>query len=125
MIGAIGENARIHIIEHCVELIKTVRPKSYIRNDIESSRRRIGFIAQEMQAGASGDLGVVIGQGGDGDNESYLTIDYARLTPLLWSTCQNLLARVEQLESHVKSNAQARARRTKDTTAHVNGSAHA
>lgn len=87
---------------HCVDLVKSVEPKSYVRNDIEGSGRRIGFIAQEIQAAATGDLSAIIGEA-DGDHaaDHYLTVDYPKLTTVLWSVCQNLLKRVEELENRL------------------------
>lgn len=99
--------------DDCVSLVKNVKAKSYVRNDIEGDNRRVGFIAQHIQAQATGDLGALIGQANDGDNETFLTVDYPKLTSVLWGVCRNLLSRVEQLEkSSLNTNAQAKRRRT-------------
>ena len=95
----------------CLSLVKSVKAKSYVRTDIEGSAPRIGFIAQHIQKSAEGPLCSLIGEA-DGDNTTYLTVDYPKLTSVLWSVCQNLISRVEELESFSKLNAPSKRKRS-------------
>jgi len=72
--------------------------KSYLRTDLQ--QRRVGFIAQDVQAAASGDWACLLGSTpSDDPEETLLTLDYARLTTVLWGVVKELSARVAQLEA--------------------------
>ena len=63
--------------DKAIMLLQTVSAKTYIRNDMEGSSRRCGFIAQEVEAAAHESLGSnLVGSvpaydpnGGDTSNE--------------------------------------------------------
>ena len=79
---------------------------AYERIDLEPGKSRIGFIAQEVQTAAPQALGGLIGASsyssnrGDAERE-ILTLDYARLSAVLWQATRSLLARVEALEARL------------------------
>ena len=65
-------------------------PKTYDRTDIEH-HNRLGFLAQDfLGAGVTGKT--------YRDGEELLTLDYSRLTAVLWGVVKKLQARVEALE---------------------------
>ena len=85
-------------------MLRQVSARTYSRLDLEPGKSRIGFIAQEVRDAAPPAFGGLIescshsnSQGGDG--REILTLDYARLSAVLWQSCRSLLARVEALEA--------------------------
>ena len=90
--------------------------KSYVRTDLGETRR-IGFIANHIQANVEGDLQALISTT-EKEDEEYLALDYVKLTSVLWSICRNLTARVEKLkEYNDTSNAQPPSKRRAKATA--------
>ena len=83
----------------CVNIIKAVKPKSYIKNNISNAQRECGFIAQDIQTQLTSECSNLVKEMSDDDFGSIYGIDYGRLTTLLWGTCRNLLSRVEALET--------------------------
>ncbi len=88
--------------EDCLQMLRQVNARTYSRLDLEPGKSRIGFIAQEVRDAAPPAFGGLIescshsnSQGGDG--REILTLDYARLSAVLWQSCRSLLARVEAL----------------------------
>ena len=69
----------------------------------------MGFIAQDLQAACTGNFAHIVGsttvtqedaQGEDipGTAQDLLTVDYARLVTVPWTTLQDLRSRVHHLE---------------------------
>ena len=78
--------------------------KTYQRIDMPGTGSRLGFIAQDVEAACPSAWGNLVGtaqyskeQGGAATEIK--TLDYARLTAVLWQCTRNLLARVEALEA--------------------------
>ena len=83
----------------CVDFVKAVAPKSYVRNDMAGNSRRLGFIAQELHAALPGpDFEILTNTFMREDGET-MAVNYTRLTVVLWSALQNALARIEALEA--------------------------
>ena len=85
--------------------------KKYTRND-RNNEKRVGFIAQDLQAACAGSFAHIVGsttvtqedaQGEDipGTAQDLLTVDYARLVTVLWTTVQDLRSRVDYLEQKI------------------------
>ena len=87
----------------CVEIIKSIEPKSYKRTDIISEHREIGFVAQDIKTLLSLDMPNLVKEIPDDTFGSIYAVDYGRLTTLLWGTCRNLLTRVEALETALRN----------------------
>jgi hypothetical protein len=88
--------------EQALSLLRTVSAKTYVRNDMENSDRRCGFIAQEVEAAAHASLGSnLVGSvpSLDTPGEEIMTLSYERMSVVLWQCCRSLLARVEALEA--------------------------
>jgi hypothetical protein len=84
-------------------ILAAVSEKTYSRNDLDG-QKRVGFIAQEIQAACSGNWAHIVSSSPDVDvgaetGTSTLQIDYSRITTVLWSVCQDLTARVAALEA--------------------------
>ena len=74
------------------------------RINMPDTGMRLGFIAQDVEAACPSAWGNIVGtaqhskeQGGTGTEIK--TLDYARLSAVLWQCTRNLLARVEALEA--------------------------
>ena len=85
----------------CLEVLRQVSAKSYVRNDLPERTRRIGFVAQEAEAAlaATSLAGTnIVGSIANGDTDMK-TMSYERMSVVLWQCCRSLLARVEALEA--------------------------
>ena len=92
--------------EECLQMLRSVSARTYERIDLEPGKSRIGFIAQEVRDAAPQAFGGLLGTSshssnrGDAERE-ILTLDYARLSAVLWQATRSLLARVEALEARL------------------------
>jgi hypothetical protein len=92
--------------EAALSLLRDVSAKTYVRNDMEGSDRRCGFIAQDVEAAAHESLGKnLVGSvpSLDDPSDSIKTLSYERMSVVLWQCCRNLLGRVEALETKLAS----------------------
>ena len=90
----------------CINIVKNVSARHYSRLAMTPATR-IGFIAQEIQSALPVEYDNIISKapyGTGADEREILTLDYARLTAILWQTTKSLLTRVEILESKLNSN---------------------
>ena len=90
--------------EDCLSMLRGVSAKTYLRKDIPDSGSRLGFVAQDIEAACPSAWGNLVGRAQyskeQGGVESEIkTLDYARLTAVLWQCTRSLLARVEALEA--------------------------
>ena len=88
-----------------IALVKAVEARTYSRLDLpDTTASRLGFIAQEVESACPSAWGKLVGtvqysKESGGAETSIKTLDYARLTAVLWQCTRNLLARVEALEA--------------------------
>ena len=84
-----------------------VEVRTYQRNDM-AGQKRVGFIAQEIEAVLPESYRHIVGQGtisrgeneeGEPLEETIKTVDYARLVCILWGVCKGLEKRVAILEA--------------------------
>ena len=68
--------------------------KTYKRTDFEQDKMRLGFIAQDFE-----NVEFAPNLVGEEPAEGLKTLDYARLTAVLWSCCQSMHARLAALEA--------------------------
>ena len=88
-------------------MLRQVNARTYSRLDLEPSKSRIGFIAQEVRDASPPAFGGLLSSclhsdSQDGTEREILTLDYLRLTAVLWQSCRSLLARVEALEARLE-----------------------
>ena len=88
--------------DEALTLLNSVTPKKYTRNDKDDEARH-GFIAQELEAVCTGHFACLVGTTDqiDDDIPPMKTVDYARLSAILWTVCRDLNSRVQALESAV------------------------
>ena len=87
--------------DECLDVLRQVSAKSYVRNDLPERTRRIGFVAQEAEAAlaATSLAGTnIVGSIANGDTDMK-TMSYERMSVVLWQCTRSLLSRVEALEA--------------------------
>ena len=96
-------------IEEVKQLLSNISPKEYTRTD--TNTQRIGFIANDFDehvpdtwrdsiVGTAMINQTTDEEGNTTGGEEIKTLDYSRLTAVLWKVCQDLQARVEALEGN-------------------------
>ena len=89
---ALKENVRAIPEEELQQIFDAVEPQIYDR--IDGGQGQIGFVAQDVQA--SGKLGATMTKNLDG--RELMTLDYQKLSVVLWGVVKSLQKRVEKLE---------------------------
>ena len=85
------------------DISEGVQARTYTRNDLQDAPK-IGFIAQEMEAAVQGKANfecLVGSTEGDDEEPSMKTLDYSRLTAILWTCVKELHSKVQELQSAV------------------------
>ena len=90
----VKQNIRHADLDELQAIFDRAAPKRYDRADVDQ-KDRLGFLAQDLQHGG------VTGKTMWGGKE-LLTLDYGKLTAVLWGVCKKLQARVEALEKPKK-----------------------
>ena len=98
--------------DECINLLKNVNAKTYTRNDMTNSKRRCGYIAQDIEEHAHISLGEnLVGTSTYSKNKDddkpieIKTLSYDRVgSPILWTVCKQLLKRIEALEDKLNSS---------------------
>ena len=91
----------------CLDVLRQVSAVSYRRNDLAESTRRIGFIAQTVQAALGPSIAntnvtdTIEREVSPGTTEMLNTLAYDRMAVILWQCTRSLLARVEALEARL------------------------
>ena len=98
----VKENIRDADLGELLAIFNAATPKRYDRVDVPH-KDRLGFLAQDFA------LAGVTGKTRRGEQE-LLTLDYGRLTAVLWGVCKSLQNRIESLEAKLaKPKAKSRA----------------
>ena len=90
--------------DECLDVLRQVSAKSYHRNDLSESTRRIGFLAQDAEAALGPSLAntnvvdSIEREVSSGVTQTLKTLSYDRMAVILWQCTRSLLARVEALE---------------------------
>ena len=82
--------------EEALQMLGAIQAQTYTR--VDSNQRRIGFIADDFEAFETL-APALVGRVDLPDLQDCRTLDYAKITSLLWTICRNLQARVQQLEN--------------------------
>ncbi len=113
--GRLKDNQTTASLTEMMAIFDAVDVKTYERNDL-AGQPRVGFIAQELEAALTGNFAHIVGQGtrqttstqagaetseAEEPTETFKTIDYARLTAVLWGVCKTLQQRIGALEQAV------------------------
>jgi len=85
--------------EDAMAILEAVEAKTYNRND-QNGAPKIGFIADDFQAACTGNFACLVGStAGDEDTPPLKTLDYGRLSAILWTVCRDLRSRLTALET--------------------------
>ena len=97
--------------QDAINLLKTVSAKTYNRIDMKSSsKRHCGFIAQDFinipkSLGENFVEPLLTEINDEGPDIELHTLAYDRVgSPILWTVCKNIFARIEALESQLNSD---------------------
>ena len=99
------DNEQECLIADCGLILDKVSAKTYERNDL-NAQPRVGFIANDMQEACQGPYACILGEqpilddGGvevEGSTPIW-TVDYPRLTSLLWCCVRDLRQRLATLQ---------------------------
>ena len=95
----IKDNQQAMSTQDAFDILTAVQAKTYTRND-QDNAPKIGFIAQDMETACTGNFACLVGStAGDEDTPPLKTLDYARLSSILWTVCRNLHSRLTALET--------------------------
>ena len=85
------------------ECVKNVKVKTFeYTNEKYKDNDKYGFIAQELQKHLPKEFNHIVKENKEKDSDDkYLSINYMKVNLLLWGCCQELLTKVEHLESSV------------------------
>ena len=84
--------------QDALDILTAVQAKTYVRNDQEGAPK-FGFIAQEVEAAVAGKPNFECLVSSTADETPIKTLDYARLSAVLWTCVKDLYSRVQALES--------------------------
>ena len=83
-------------MEKCKELVEKISPKIYKRNDHDNGKTRVGFIADDFDEWRGTEFDNLQGEWVK-DDVTYKSLDYSRLTAVLWKVVQNQQIQIDTL----------------------------
>ena len=99
------EDIRDADLQSITSVFDSVNVRTYRRKDYETTRTRIGFISQEVEAVLPTEFQNIVGEytkEEEGKDPIALkTLDYSRLVCILWGVCKNQQAELAALTSRV------------------------
>ena len=81
----------------CSNIVKKIKVKKYTMKNDEKKRTNIGFIAQEVKSAIPKEFENIVNE----DNE-YMSLNYGRLTAVLWKSCQEMMDKLDKMEEEIK-----------------------
>ena len=93
--------------DECLDVLRQVSAVSYVRNDLSETTRRIGYIAQSVEAALGPSIANtnvidhIEREISPGTTESLKTLAYDRMAVILWQATREMLAKIELLEDRV------------------------
>jgi len=88
-------------VDECFQMLTNVEAKTYNRIDIPGNKR-VGFIANDIKANLPTDCNNILGNAVY-QSQGILTMDYSRLTPILWTLTKSQQATIEELSKRVEA----------------------
>ncbi len=70
-------------LDECARLAKVTSPMTYLRTDLESTERRIGYIANHWDDALGSGMRNITGRAASEDGTELLALDYSRIVPVL------------------------------------------
>ena len=85
------------ITTKCSNIVKKIKVKKYAMKNDEKKRTNIGFVAQEVKSAIPKEFENIVNE----DNE-YMSLNYGRLTVVLWKSCQEMMDKMDKMEEEIK-----------------------
>ena len=85
------------ITTKCSNIVKKIKVKKYTMKNDEKKRTNIGFVAQEVKSAIPKEFENIVNE----DNE-YMSLNYGRLTVVLWKSCQEMMDKMDKMEEEIK-----------------------
>ena len=85
-----------NVDEDCSEIVKKIEVKTYNMKNDDKKKSHIGFVAQDVKEILPKKFEAVVNDDGE-----RMGINYGKMSAILWKCCQELLTKVEHLESSV------------------------
>ena len=85
------------ITTKCSNIVKKIKVKKYTMKNDEKKRTNIGFVAQEVKSAIPKEFENIVNE----DNE-YMSLNYGRLTVVLWKSCQEMMNKMDKMEEEIK-----------------------
>ena len=100
--GRIKDHQQAMSTQDAFDILTAVQAKTYTRVDQDPPAPKFGFIAQEMEYAVQdkANFACLVGSTEGGEEEAPLkTLQYDRLTAILWTVCRDLHSRLTALET--------------------------
>ena len=85
------------ITTKCSNIVKKIKVKKYTMKNDEKKRTNIGFVAQEVKSAIPKEFENIVNE----DSE-YMSLNYGRLTVVLWKSCQEMMDKMDKMEEEIK-----------------------
>jgi hypothetical protein len=95
---SLKDDVKIVDDEICKYVFNAIDVKTYRRNDYETDKRRIGFIAQDFQKSIPDDFQNIVTES---PKDGLLGLDYSRITCILWGVCKSQQKQIDELIAKV------------------------
>ena len=90
------ENIKV-ITTKCSNIVKKVKVRKYTMKNDEKKITNIGFVAQEVKSAIPKEFQNIVNE-----NNEYMSLNYGKMTTLLWKCVQEQMLRIDQLEEEIK-----------------------
>jgi hypothetical protein len=97
---SLKDDVKIVDDEICKYVFNAIDVKTYKRNDYETDKRRIGFIAQDFQKSIPDDFQNIVTES---PKDGLLGLDYGRITCILWGVVKAQQKQIDELIVKVNS----------------------
>ena len=86
------------ITTKCSNIVKKLKVKKFTMKNDEKKKINLGFVAQEVKGLIPKELENIVNE----DNE-YMSLNYGKMSVLLWKSCQEMMERMEKMEDEIKA----------------------
>jgi len=95
---SLKDGIRTASLDDCLAMMRRIDAKTYVRKDVPG--HRIGFIAQDFQESVPPEFANLLGMQYGGD-EPLLSLDYSRISCVLWNVVKSQQAELEALTTRI------------------------
>ena len=99
--ASLKEDIRTLDAQACEQMLLGLEAKIYKRKDLDGEEDRCGFLAQDVEKHLPGGCHNVIGHSSSPEGQSILTLDYGRLSAILWQICRSQQQNINDLTARL------------------------